>query len=194
VMSQEPSLILQGGGSMASGDMNGDGWVDLAIEKWFHDTVFVYFGGMEPDSIGGFILTEGSELFGYGALAAADIDGDGYDDVIVGTQDQNSSDTTINHRGRIFIYPGAPVPHTSPVEVLMGDTIRAGLGVRIQTGDVNADGWQDLIALEIRSKSGYLHKNNLVTGHECTILVYWFLLTRSQWSYDIDARQTHTTR
>jgi hypothetical protein len=146
-MSQKPSLTLEGGGTIVSGDFNGDGWIDLAIEKWFRDTVLVYFGGIKMDTIPDLVLTEPSDYFGYEAMASGDINGDGFDDLIIGTQDQNYNDSTINHRGRIFIFAGSTKMSVNPTTILIGDTIKAGLGTNISIGDINADGKKDIIAM-----------------------------------------------
>jgi len=147
IMNQAASLTFEGGGSMVSGDFNGDGWRDLAIEKHFRDTVLVYFGGPTMDTIPDLILTEPSNWFGYQALAAGDVNGDGFDDLIVGTQDENPQDSTNDHRGRIFVFAGSIEMSSLPVTILAGDTIRAGLGIDLCVGDVNEDGKQDIIAL-----------------------------------------------
>jgi hypothetical protein len=145
-MSQTPSLTFQGGGTIVPGDFNGDGWIDLAVEKYCRDTVLVYFGGPLMDTIPDLILTEQSDYFGYQSLAAGDINGDGFDDLMVGTQDINK-DGTLFLRGRVFVFAGATQMQSAAAIILGGDTSRAGLGQDLAIGDINKDGKKDIVAL-----------------------------------------------
>ena len=144
-MNQKPSLSLVGGGTIISGDFNGDGWIDLAIEKYFEDTVFIYFGGAKMDTIPDLILTENSDYFGR-AMAAGDVKGDGVEDLLISTQDQNK-DSTLEYRGRIFIYKGAHDMAAVPVSIIDGDTTRSGLGVDLATGNIYGDNKSVIVAM-----------------------------------------------
>jgi hypothetical protein len=164
-MSKTPSLTLQGGGTIVAGDFNGDGWIDLAIEKYFRDTVFIYYGGPIIDTIKSLILQSdyyspyGVEGFGFNALAAGDINGDGYDDLVVGESQYPYVllDSTVNGNGKILVYAGSTTGlDTNAVWSAFGDTKFARLGYNIAVGDINNDGKKDIIALGYNSISVFL--------------------------------------
>lgn len=182
-MSSQPALSVAGGGHITWGDFNGDGWTDLAIEKWFRDTVYVYYGRAAMDTIPDVVLSQDSDYFGH-PFAAGDVNGDGYTDLVIPTLDVNTRDTSLYLRGRIFIYAGGPQFSQTPVRVLAGDTIKAGLGWDITTGDVNGDGRKDIIAL------GYNQVSSLGSGKFYYVSVFFgdsvFHLNRN---YYIDARR-----
>lgn len=88
-MSQTPSLTLEGGGHIVSGDFKGNGWIDLAIEIPFHDTVIVYYNGPNGlDTIPDLILTMHSNYFGY-VMTTGDFFGNGYTDLAIATMDED---------------------------------------------------------------------------------------------------------
>jgi hypothetical protein len=149
-MSQTPSLTLIGGGHIVAGDFKGNGWIDLAIEKASHDTVLVYYNGPSgldtiPDLI--LTLTPPSDYFGY-VMTVGDFFRNGYANLAVGTLDDYSPNTELELRGRIFIYAGGPngVSET-PVDTIVGDTVRAGLGEDLAAGDLYGDGRDEIVAL-----------------------------------------------
>ncbi len=147
-MSQTPSLTLEGGGNIISGDFRGNGWIDLAIEIPFHDTVLVYYNGPQGlDTIPDLILTMPSDYFGQ-VMTVGDFFGNGYTDLAIGTMDANTwPDTLLEGRGRIFIYAGGTDFNATPADTIVGDTIRAGLGHGLAAGEVYGDGKDELVAL-----------------------------------------------
>ncbi|MEX0736742.1 MAG: VCBS repeat-containing protein [Bacteroidota bacterium] len=136
-MSSEPALILEGGGVIVSGDFNGDGWIDLAIEKWFKDTVLVYYGGEEIDTIPDLILGAeySGDLLGYESLAAGDVNGDGYDDLVIGAQlfPYTGPDAW---RGKIYLFGGGANLDSIPRWTAVGDSANFRLGTRVAVGRV----------------------------------------------------------
>jgi hypothetical protein len=84
-ISTQPIYILQGPpfyfgfNGLAIGDVNGDGYEDLAVSTTppspQPDSTYIYFGGMQLDTIPRFKLKGGGVLLG-------DINGDGYEDII----------------------------------------------------------------------------------------------------------------
>ncbi len=93
------------------------------------------------------VSDQASSLFGYTVASAGDVDGDGYDDVIVGS---NYSDGEANE-GAAFLFLGSPVgipsgSSTSAHTVLQGDQVNAGFGYSVASaGDVDDDGYSDVI-------------------------------------------------
>ncbi len=83
-MSTSPAYVLQGPPNyfgfdgLAIGDMNGDGYGDLAVSTSEHypdDSTYIYFGGLQLDTIPRVKLKGGFVILG-------DVNGDGYKDII----------------------------------------------------------------------------------------------------------------
>jgi hypothetical protein len=87
-----PDLTLSGGdafgrGIAAVGDVNGDGFVDLAVSSGPDSgTVTIYDGGPTGPGGNGVTLSAGpvTVSFGTSMASAGDVDGDGYGDVVIG--------------------------------------------------------------------------------------------------------------
>ena len=161
----------------SAGDVNGDGYDDLIIGARFAspngdsnagETYLVYGGASAPgtdgvldlstlDGTNGFILTgiDASDLSGFSVSSAGDVNGDGYDDLIIGARD---ADPNGEDSGETYIiYGGASAPGTDgelDLSVLNGtngfiltgidEADESGFSVS-SAGDVNGDGYDDLI-------------------------------------------------
>jgi hypothetical protein len=135
------------------GDLNGDGYADLAVGIPGHDTelrnegaVAVYFGRpgplpTEPDLR--LVGTVRDESFG-AALTAGDFNGDGYADLVVGAPGSNLGEIK---GGAVFVFYGGPRgPAPRPGSVLVGKTVDGLFGSAVAAvGDVNGDGYDDLL-------------------------------------------------
>jgi hypothetical protein len=107
-------LFLEYPGTLGSraGDLNDDGWDDIAIGNpsqssgW--GSLYVYFGGAEMDTIAD-IQMHGNDMptvpnsFGKSVGPAGDFNGDGVDDLAVGSGESFSPYTD---DGRIYIFSG----------------------------------------------------------------------------------------
>jgi hypothetical protein len=82
-------------------------------------------------------------VFGVSVAPAGDVNGDGYDDVIVGaSMGQSPSGTT----GRAYVYFGGPAPDAVADLTLSGDHADDRFGASVApAGDMNGDGFADMI-------------------------------------------------
>ncbi|MFA5010312.1 MAG: integrin alpha [Ignavibacteria bacterium] len=80
------------------------------------------------------------EYFGNSVSNAGDVNGDGYDDIIVGAYIYSSS------TGRVYIYYGGLTQHFNADIILTGEATDNYFGRCVSTaGDVNGDGYSDII-------------------------------------------------
>ncbi len=164
------------GHSVAAGDFDNDGYDDLAFGcpdedlggPTVEDTglVLLVYGsstGLDPSDAGYFNqFASGAgggldEDDGFGhALNVGDFDGDGVDDLAVGTPYEDSSVSTHFNVGRITIFYGASgtgLSTTGQLDVGLldipgngGEQTNALLGYTLSSGDYDGDGFDDLAA------------------------------------------------
>src|SRR5262249_5095937 len=136
-----------------AGDVNGDGYDDVIVGAYRYDggqdnegRAFVYYGSPTGPSLTPDWSAE-SDLVGawYGpsVSGAGDVNGDGYDDVIVGAPNPDHG-TTI---GLAYAYYGSSTGLSpTPSWVVQGDQLVDWFGRRVHAaGDVNGDGFDDVI-------------------------------------------------
>ena len=136
------------------GDVNDDGYDDLAIGAWQKDglqpnegAVYVFYGSdvglaATPDWTG--TPGAGDSSFGY-SLAGGDVNGDGFADLVVGapTFDGDSAD----EGGAVFWYAGSAtgLAAGAPSGQLDSKGDLASFGYSIAAGDLTNDGYDDLL-------------------------------------------------
>jgi hypothetical protein len=112
---------------------------------------YIFFGGSSPDSVADIVLTgqAADDQFGTSVSTAGDVNGDGYDDVIVGAYHNDGGGT---NAGRAYIYYGGTSMDTLPDVVLTGEVVLPDeitgdqFGIRVAwAGDVNGDAYDDVI-------------------------------------------------
>ncbi|MFH1194775.1 MAG: FG-GAP-like repeat-containing protein [bacterium] len=141
------------GSSVSSaGDVNGDGFDDIIIgapNKDYSTTetgkAYIYFGGEGMDNLADITLTgvNAFDVFGSSVAGAGDLNGDGYDDVIVGAP---GFDYTGTDDGRAYIFYGSTSMNSTVDVTLTGETAGDKFGTAVSTaGDVNGDGFYDVI-------------------------------------------------
>ena len=127
-----------GRGLLAVGDFDGDGFDDLAVRPSAGNPpgVRLFRGGSEglqtaPDAVQVLDLDVGADDY---LAAAGDVDGDGYDDLLV------------RSAGQVAVYWGdadAPLLAREPATV----TRSAGAAPPVPAGDLDGDGWGDLVGV-----------------------------------------------
>ncbi|MBN1660002.1 MAG: VCBS repeat-containing protein [Anaerolineae bacterium] len=131
-----------------AGDVNGDGYKDLIVGAHGQSNnmgqVYVYAGSASGlSAVPIFTATGEAEHhhFGYSVSTAGDMNGDGYDDVIVGAYRYNGS------TGRVYVYPGnAGGLSITPIFSATGEGPVTSFGRSVATaGDVNGKGHADLV-------------------------------------------------
>jgi len=133
-----------------AGDVNGDGHRDLIAAIRMEDRrVEIYFGPLDvgqndfqPDWV---VRTSSAtfDMFGESVAGAGDVNGDGFDDVIVGVPGAYGSGTN----GQALIILGSALgPSTTPATVLEGTWPEGRFGQTVAgAGDVNGDGYDDVL-------------------------------------------------
>ena len=159
---QEPDWALDGtyeyermGTSAASaGDVNGDGFDDVLVGAPGFDydgSVFLYYGGEDGLSLREewSIAAQSSDESLGTAVAAADVNGDGFIDIFAGASDFRSES------GIVYVFYGTAdgYPENADWGVIGGED--AELGLRLETGDLNGDGYADVAMGGVNSVSIY---------------------------------------
>ncbi|MFA6028138.1 MAG: integrin alpha, partial [Patescibacteria group bacterium] len=150
----------------SAGDVNGDGYDDFLVGSYNNDdggsnagAAYLIYGSATPltsvslsdSSVVEFTGESDDDNAGCSVSSAGDVNGDGYDDIIVGAL--NDDDGGFNAGAAYLIYGGATqltsksLAHASVVKFTGegdGGSDMAGYSVS-SAGDVNGDGYDDII-------------------------------------------------
>jgi ankyrin repeat protein len=161
---EETVMYSSFGRGMAVGDLNGDGYKDLIVSapgsshpesKDLKGRTYLFYGGDPIDTTIDRIFIGENANDGFGAVRSArgDVDGDGFDDLIIGTR--YYPDFADNHRGRAYLYYGAPDTDMDTVCDLIFDSEndKDQFATGVDLFDVDNDGHADII-ISARTYSG----------------------------------------
>lgn len=164
-------IIITGnfiGSSIAFGDVNGDGYQDIAIGAFLDNSgtgrVYIIHGTSGGIPGGDVTVNEYATFIGQAAgnnlgksVALGDINGDGYADLVMGAYGFNGN------QGRVYIYYGSFVGISSPLvdiatdaDLFIDGLTSSSQGWQVALGDANKDGSMDLgiSALDCNSGNG----------------------------------------
>jgi hypothetical protein len=138
-----------------AGDVNHDGLRDVLLADYFirepdHQrvgSVSLYLGthvGLTPEPATRIIGWQPETDFGSGLAGVGDVNGDGYDDVIIGAPNYTQR---FQSEGAVFLYHGGPQGlQPGPAWAAYGGARDAWLGFLLsRTGDVNGDRYADIL-------------------------------------------------
>jgi len=155
------------GYSVSSGDINGDGFDDVIIAAYRADPsvvstdageTYVIFGSAAPsatvdlNSTAAGMTISGADAFDYSGCSVSngDINGDGYDDVIIGAYYADPAGG--NRAGETYVIFGSAAP-SATIDLIkdeeniriLGDDASDESGYAVFSGDINGDGFDDVI-------------------------------------------------
>ncbi len=157
-----------------AGDVNGDGYADVIAGARDYDNgqtdegrAFVYHGSAAglATSFGWTSESDQADaFFGYSVSTAADVNGDGYADVIVGASGYDNGQA--DEGGAFAYYGSAAGLATSPTWTGESDQGGAGYGTSVApAGDVNGDGYADVIVGAYLYNNGESHEGRAYAYH-----------------------------
>ena len=166
------------GFARGGGDFNGDGFTDLiagapelTATLASQGRALIYFGGTVKDNGIAEARVEsgqGSGQLGH-SVAIGDVNGDGYADLVTGAfgfDGPSSRGGGVINSGRVSLYfGGAAGFNTTPDAQLDGPQANARAGAAVAVGDVNGDGFGDVIV----GAPEYSNGSNL----EGAVLIYF---------------------
>jgi hypothetical protein len=162
-INDKPAVILTGGNPKGSfgeiispaGDVNHDGYADFLVTDNIDPrvaprTVVLVLGGTDVDHMQTIVLRKGwgSNYFGESLAGVGDIDGDGYDDFVIGEPGVLEINKPKITASNIYIYYGGAEIDTSRYIKIHHDN-EALFGRYIsKAGDLNGDGKPDFLVYE----------------------------------------------
>jgi|GEM_PF-1136573 len=138
----------------AAGDVNGDGYSDVAVGLPNYDNgqtnegrVYIYHGsstGLASSPSSSLENNIASSYFGYSVASAGNVNNDNYADLIVGAYGYSNGQSS---EGAAYVYLGTSGGiSTSPVWTYESNIASTFFGINVASaGDVNGDGYSDIV-------------------------------------------------
>jgi len=182
-LAQAPSLVLEsdvpyayfGYSTYTAGDVNGDGYDDVVVGAFGYSNgaetsegaAFVYLGsaaGLTDSVAWSFESGQADAWFGLSAQTAGDVNDDGYDDIVVSSE---RYDFTRTDQGGAWVFLGSASGPSVGVDWLEpGNQPDEVFGWRSATaGDVNGDGYDDVIVGARRYDNGEVNEGRALVYH-----------------------------
>jgi len=165
---------LFGNSVSSAGDVNGDGYSDIIIGSHLFDNgqsnegrAFVFHGSSTGLSAVANWTAESNQanaFFGFCVSTAFDVNADGYSDVIIGAHLFDNGQTD---EGKSFLYLGSSTGLAlSEIWSVESDQTFANYGISVSgTGDINGDGYSDIIVGASNLDSGQTDEGKVFVYH-----------------------------
>ncbi len=172
----DTSNSLLGRSVAGAGDINHDGYADVIVGAHqrigsiasIEGAALIYYGSSAGPNGSPVILEESDQIgseYGYTVCGAGDVDGDGYSDVAVAATSYNDN---YADEGVVYIYHGSATGILTPATTILdnGDqaTLFFGRGLS-SAGDVNGDGYGDLIVGAYQYDAGNINEGRAFVYH-----------------------------
>jgi hypothetical protein len=157
-----------------AGDVNGDGYADIAIGAYNFDggqndegAVYIHHGGGAGVNTIASKVIEGDQQnaqFGWAVASAGDVNGDGYGDLLVGAR---YFDNNHVNEGAAFVYHGSSLGlNTTAASIIESNQGNAWLGSAVASaGDVNGDGYSDVLIGSLAYDAGNTDEGMVFVYH-----------------------------
>ncbi|WP_138484875.1 FG-GAP-like repeat-containing protein [Dyadobacter bucti] len=155
VLENNQASAAHGWSVASAGDVNGDGYGDLVVGSYLYDNgqvnegaAFVYHGSQAGANPVAAVTLESNQAEARGGISVAcagDVNGDGYSDILVGVWQFDQGEA---NEGAVMVHQGSATGIIkTPVSTMEGNQAHAAMGWSVKSaGDVNGDGYSDIIA------------------------------------------------